>query len=488
MLVELVKTALIGTSRGAVPPSPPGPVADMLASLPTTDAESQLLEAVAVLSRYETCGRAPAAVASIPSPAVADVRPACSRRAADLLAGVLAMTDTPAKRQLLEEWLSLANAAGHRVPHAAIPPLLNYAAGHRAVRDAVAAAIDQRGAWLMSLNPKWRVGVGEHDDPAEVWTTGTKDQRLSALRKLRATEPTAALGLIQSTWKEDGSTDRMAFVEALAVGLSDADEPFLESALDDRSNPVRTAAAALLARLPTSALVRRMTERADAMLTCTANKVTVALPAAFDKSWERDGVAEKVVVGRGQRQWWLSQIVGMVPPTHWSSAWGIEATKVVANVPSDFADLLFDAWADGVRRHPDVAWASAILAVRPRVDLLDGLPTDGQRALATQLLRSARADEDVLVALLQRTSFPFDPRSAGALFDRIDRHVRDNDGKPDYRLGSMLDAVALRVPPNSYDELAERWAGPAWAPYRKPVDGCLSTLQVRRDIQKEFTK
>ncbi len=488
MFDELVKTALIGTARGPVPPVA-GPVAEALSSLPTTDAESKLLDAVAVLSRYESCGRTPVAAEPLPAAAVADVRPACSRRAADLLSGILAMTDTPAKRQLLDEWLTLANGAAQRVPHGLIPALLDCAVRHVAIRDPVAAAVDHRGAWLMSLNPRWRVGVGEKEDAETIWSTGTKDQRVSALRRLRATEPAGAVALVQSTWREDGADERTAFVEAMSVGLGDADEPFLESALDDRSKQVRTAVVSLLSRLPRSGFVQRMTARADAAVAFAAGKIVVTLPAAFDKSWERDDVTEKPAVRSGDRQWWVRQFVAAVPPTHWSTAWEIDARACVAAAgASEFGGLMIDAWADATARHPDPAWAAAILHARPRVDLLEPLSPEARQPIVRQLLRSVRADADLLNALMHQTRFAFDASSADTLFDRIGQHVRDADGKYDYRLGGMLEAVAARVPPSSYDELVERWAGPVWQPYRKAVDGCLSTLQVRRDIQREFPR
>ena len=52
------------------------------------------------------------------------------------------------------------------------------------------------------------------------------------------------------------------FLSVLADGLSLADEPLLEAALDDRAAEVRSWAAYLLARLPGSALGQRMAERA----------------------------------------------------------------------------------------------------------------------------------------------------------------------------------------------------------------------------------
>ncbi|MDB5298193.1 MAG: hypothetical protein JWO31_4176, partial [Phycisphaerales bacterium] len=280
-LDDAVKHALVGTSRGDLPvPPAAGPLGEALAAVAGAAAgpEARLLAAAAVLSAYEACGRVPmkdgdgraagdtaaavvAAASARPAPASPDVAPACSPRAADFLSQLLAMTDTPAKRQLLGEWFDAAAAARRRVPHAALPDVLEYAAGHRAARPQASAVAGERGHWLMAQNPRWQFGVAAEADPKEVWATGKPDQRLAALRRVRAADPPAALALVESTWKEDGADERAAFVAALADGLGPADEPFLEAALDDRSKQVRAAAVELLAKLPGSAFVARMVAR-----------------------------------------------------------------------------------------------------------------------------------------------------------------------------------------------------------------------------------
>jgi hypothetical protein len=505
MLDDLVKTALIGTARATASfDAPTGAVGDALAKLPTTGAESRLLDAVAVLSRYEVCGRVPVPMNVVPAAALADARPACSHRAGELLVRVLA-TDAKSRRTLLDEWLAYAGRAGQRVPPALIPTLLDQAVGDVTVRDAVAASVGARGAWLMAMNPRWRLGLAEQDDPVAIWTTGTPTQRAAAVRRMRATDPLRAVELIRSTWAEDGADERAAFVEGLAIGLTDADEPFLEPALDDRSKQVRTAAAELLARLPGSAFVRRMTERATALLSFTPAvaggllrkgkpaAISVALPTAFDPSWERDGVAEKGSAGLGPKQWWLRQIVAAIPPGHWSTTWGIAPAPCLAALPPEFADVPLDAWDEAAGRSRDVAWVTALLSETarhgrrpPRVELLDVLPPASQQAVATEMLRATISDTAGLMRIIHRTRLAFGPQAAAALFDRIDHHARVAAGRYDYTVGQIMEAVALRVPPDAHDGLAERWSGPAWEPYRKPVDACLTTLQLRRDIQKEF--
>ena len=494
MLDELVKTALIGTTRTAArPPLPAGAVADALASLPATDAEARLLDAVAVVSRYQTCGRTPTAVAELPAPAPQEDRPACSAKAGDLLARTLATAAT-VRKVVLAEWLSAAARANRRVPPAMIPTLLDTAIDDANLRDVLVAAVGQRGAWLMRQNPKWAVGLTEHDDPATVWTTGKAAQRRDAIRRLRLTDPARAVELVKSTWAEDGADERTGFVEAMAVGLTAADEPFLESALDDRSKQVREAAVELLARLPASTFVRRMTERADAMLKPQGRKIAVDLPEEYDPAWARDGIGEKRADGLGQRQSWLRQAVAAVPPAHWSTAWAMDPAACVAAVPREFADVVLQAWDEAAARHPDVAWVVALTSAKvrhgrraPRLELLDALPPGPQQAVVTDLLRATTGDVDDLMNLIHRTRFAFGPTAAEALFSRVDHHAaKAAAGRYDYTLGYLLEAVALRVPPAMVDGLVQRWSGDVWEPYRRWVEPCLATLGLRRDIQREF--
>ena len=116
---------------------------------------------------------------------------------------------------------------------------------------------------------RWQFAAGAREDPRAIWETGTPEQRVSAIRRMRETDPGGARELVGTTWKSDGADERAKFVEAMRTSLSPDDEPFLEAALDDRSKQVRSAAADLLARLPQSAFVERMIERAEPLLAFT---------------------------------------------------------------------------------------------------------------------------------------------------------------------------------------------------------------------------
>ena len=118
------------------------------------------------------------------------------------------------------------------------------------------------------------------------------------------------------------------FPRDLCGGLSMDDEPFLESALDDKHAEVRRAAAELLSRLAESRLCQRMIARVGPLVQFSEHKgklqIDMTLPDQYTKDMARDGV-EKKVQGMGERNGWLYQMIADRPavllvPSHWQVA------------------------------------------------------------------------------------------------------------------------------------------------------------------------
>jgi hypothetical protein len=157
----------------------------------------------------------------------------------------------------------------------------------------------------------------------------------------------------------------------LAPGLSPADEPFLESCLKDRSKTVREAAAGLLARLPGSAYVARMTARADAMISLEEVKkgllkkktasLVVEPPQVWDASLAAEGLDEKPPGGMGKRAWWLRQILTVVPPAHWSARFKLPADDLLRALDeNDYEKDVLAAWIAAASNAADADWCLAL--------------------------------------------------------------------------------------------------------------------------------
>ncbi|MFI6338622.1 DUF5691 domain-containing protein [Streptomyces sp. NPDC050535] len=378
---ELVTVALLGTERRR----PPG-------CGPAQDAPTVLLDAAAVETLRRRAGVRPARAAARPEPAAPDPRPplppAAARRLTLLLAdrpgtgggGGGRRGTTPDLMELLPQWLALANARGFAPPPQTLPALLDAARGRTDLRPAALTFAGPRALWLARLNTDWRFALRSAPgggtalpDPAEpervqqLWQEGLFAERVALLTAIRARRPAAARELLATTWATERAEDRLMFLDSLRSGLCAADEPFLERALTDRSRNVRATAAELLSALPDSALAARMAARAGSCVAVDRTRgvptIVVEAPHECDPSMERDGVVPKAPAGRGERSWWLGQLVEAAPLSTWPRRLGGRTPEDIVALPvaDDWQNELHAAWCRAAVRQRDPGWSRALL-------------------------------------------------------------------------------------------------------------------------------
>ncbi|MDX3852228.1 DUF5691 domain-containing protein [Streptomyces sp. AK02-01A] len=376
---ELVTSALLGTDRRA-------PAAEVMA--PGKDAPVALLDAAALHTVRRRAGLLPARAAERPEPASHDGRAPLPEPARRRLALLLADRSAPSGgggrrgtapdlTELLPQWLAAANEHGYRAPAPLLPALLDAARARTDLRPGALRFAGPRGLWLARLNPEWKFalrsapGGSVVPDPADtgavrlLWEEGLFAERVTLLSAVRARDGRAALELLASTWSTERAEDRLMFLDSLRTGLSGADEPFLERALSDRSRNVRSTAAELLSALPLSALAGRMAARAA---TCVSldrtggrQAVVVEAPHECDADMQRDGVVAAPPTGRGERSWWLGQLVEAAPLSVWPARLGGRTPEEIVALPvlDDWADELHAAWCRAAVR--DARWSAALL-------------------------------------------------------------------------------------------------------------------------------
>ncbi|MDX2601279.1 DUF5691 domain-containing protein [Streptomyces caniscabiei] len=381
---ELVTTALLGTDRR----TPPGAVSGR-------EAPVALMDAAAVATVRRRAGIRPVRAAARPAPAAPDPRPplppAATRRLTTLLTdrpgtGGGRRGAAPDLMELLPQWLALANAYGYAAPPEVLPALLDAARGRTDLRPAVLAFAGARALWLARLNPDWRFalraapgggaalpGPDEPERVGQLWQEGLFAERVALLTAVRARDAASARTLLSSTWSTERAEDRLMFLDTLRTGLEAADEPFLEAALADRSRNVRATAAELLSALPDSALARRMAKRATACVAVDrtgrastapgAPTIVVEAPHECDPGMERDGVLPKAPAGRGERSWWLGQLVEAAPLGAWSPRFGGRTPEEIVALPvaDDWQGELHGAWCRAAVRQRDPGWSRALL-------------------------------------------------------------------------------------------------------------------------------
>ncbi|MYW68380.1 hypothetical protein GTY65_30540 [Streptomyces sp. SID8379] len=399
---DLVSTALLGTERRS------------------STTPRALLDEAAVQTVRRRAGLRPAPAASQPEPAAADPRPPLPAAARSRLATLL--TDrpgtgntrrgsTPDLLELLPQWLATANAYGYAPPPELLPALLDAARGRTDLRPQALTFAGPRALWLARLNPDWKFalratpGAGtalpapqDTEKVRLLWEEGLFAERVALLATVRAYDAEVARTLLAGTWSTERAEDRLMFLDSLRAGLGDADEPFLEQALTDRSRNVRATAAELLSTLPHSALAARMADRA---LSCVAldratGTITIEAPHECDAAMERDGVVPKPPAGRGERSWWLGQLVEAAPLDRWPARLGGRTPQEIVGLPvaDDWQGELHAAWCRAAVRQGDTGWSRALLgsataagaagpgavSLAERAKLLAALPGDERAA------------------------------------------------------------------------------------------------------------
>ncbi|PGH48619.1 DUF5691 domain-containing protein [Streptomyces sp. Ru87] len=394
---ELVGAALVGTERRTPPGVPPG-----------QDPAAALLDAAAADTVRRRAGLRAAAPRPRPVPAPEDRRPplpeAARRRLALLLAdrvgsGVAGARRgaTPDLTELLPQWLAAGNRAGPTVANtsddtdadaegvteaeapddtdADIPGDTDADASGDTDADVPGDAgagspVDASGAATAASGPDGsgsRPGGTGADAVRKLWEEGLFAERVALLESVRRRDPSAAVALLGSTWPTERAEDRLMFLDSLRTGLSGADEPFLEQALSDRSRNVRATAAELLSALPGSALAGRMAARAASYValdpTAAVPQITVEAPHECDAAMQRDGVVPKPPTGRGERAWWLAQLVEATPLGLWPERFGGRSPAGIVALPvtDDWRGELHAAWCRAAVRQRNPEWSRALL-------------------------------------------------------------------------------------------------------------------------------
>lgn len=371
---SLVSTALLGTDRQS-PEEPKGesPLCSVLQQLDWKNSEVALLKSAGIFSVYQLAGKQrnqsidPSEAVPLAKP---DVRPSCSSRiAAHLKVGIEQYPQT------VKELLLLIADAGRRVSPPLLPAVLRYGEKYADAHATIAAVLDSRGQWLAQQNPNWQYisVLSDADDRAvgcsrlrSLWQTGTKKQRMLALRQWRRLDPDEARDVIAQTWKSEDWRTRESILSLFHSGLSMADEPFLEAALDDRSAGVRRSAAECLARLPESRLCQRMAKRVQDCIHLDQKSGwfngEIAFPEGFDIDWKRDGLKKATESGPGSREGWIEQMISKSPLAIWPFKLGT-VQQIVRTHPS--GSMFLYGWAQAIYYQRDTqlsqVWAAMLL-------------------------------------------------------------------------------------------------------------------------------
>lgn len=502
---QLIKSALLGTERHPLDEqtvaalkklgiSTVGEPAEVLAN--AIAAFGQLRKAKIPVVEFE---------GDLPGATEKDALPALSRTSAHHLQLIL----EGKYPELLPEFLELLRKNRRMIPARLLPQLM-------ATKDLknswpqIEPFIGNAGRWLLQQNPDWQqwapLPFAEGKETEKLWETGGSAERVELLRRLRRENPERARSLLEQSWQQEIWTDRLAFLELLLDGLSLADEPFLESCLDDKRKEVRQLAADLLAQLPTSALGQRMYRRAMDSLGFDGRRLVVSIPDEVDEAARRDGIRPIAPEWPGgKKAGWLGQVVSRVPPEHWAHHFGMEAGEVAELfLESDWAETLAEALRLAAIRFKSAVWAEALLTALPGYPGLavwqNGLEELAALVRPEFLLRFATAlfdrNRDFLSAsrqimpLLQAVPGTWPEDLVYLLLQQFRRFALKHNWQPweAPHLPQMLRLMACHAPLSMENVLQEDWEEVEYrnASLATAIADMREVLQFRKAVERGF--
>jgi hypothetical protein len=320
----------------------------------------------------------------------------------------------------------------------------------------------------------------------DAWEHGSRAARLGFFASLRKRDPAAARALVEPGFAKETPEDRAELIARFAVGLSDADEPFLEAALDDRRKEVRLAAARVLACLPTSRLGARMAARAKALVRAGH----VKLPEMPDAAGQRDGLELTPARGEGPRAFYLRQLLAATP----LATWGAPGPALAAVGKSEWREVVVLGWALAAARQRDAAWAEALLGVTLQVPELLGIVAPARRE-AVALAALSRADTPDIPLILRQLDKPFGEKVSraaltavrlGCLGEDADRAPSGSNRARAQAARALLAEIAVDIAPSLLEPLVASLTPPKPTLWHAVLSAVIPLVERRLAMHRTF--
>jgi hypothetical protein len=505
---DILATAVVGTEQREFKlAASEDELGSLLAQISHTDREGSLLSAASVVALYRSAGVAPPTDTQPLPEAHSDDE---MSRGSSASGQHLALMLEGEFREVLPEWLAAMQRASKRVPEENLPALLDHGRMEPSLRDMIVAVLGRRGEWLAAQNPEWTYAIRRDDK--DVWETGSREERLLLLERLRAADPTKARELLATTWSQEPVKDRVGFLEQLATSLSSSDESFLNEALHDRSIEVRRAARVILAALPDSEFSLRVKELATQVVSFKKPLIGKARiegalpedPIAWLKAndIEIDNPPRNAAQSMGAKGWALKELISLVPITHWNELWKKTPIEIIrAGEEGEWRESFAAGFVAAARRDREPDWIEALVSFTasepkkvPLLELVAYLPATRLEALSLHALKAVSAglsDGHPAFHLLIGHRNLWSDQLSRAVVNSVKKRI--NQGKDnivDWQTKAALKQFARYVSPALCDELSLAWPveSESWPGWSKGVAAFQSLLAFRRDMHRAISE
>lgn len=417
---DILNTAMLGTDKR--PPGMEGlpPELQQAASLVVQqkqiDKEEQFLQIASLVFNYRQCGVAPLKnTAHDTAPAGDEEKAYSSPQALQVLKDIIEEDNVA----LMLLWLEHCEGRNLLIHPELLPAMLSLGRQHKQLQPLLASCCGKRGAWLSRFNPEWNFKIDVSE--AEIWETGSLEQRKAVLLETRATNPSLAREWLQQTSSQEDANTKTELMAILATHISEADVPFLESLGTEKSKKVKELAVSLLRQIATSSIVQLyqqvlqqavLYKKEKALLGLSSKHLLeFQLPAMIDEQVFKSGI-EKLSDKKGvsDEEHIIYQLAAAVPPSFWEQQLGISPGEVIALLKKDAKGKhLIAAIAQAIVQFKVPAWALAFVkqADTNHIELFPLLPASEQDQYAINALSYA-ADRAITYCAERRTEWSLD--------------------------------------------------------------------------------
>ncbi|WP_273736572.1 DUF5691 domain-containing protein [Mycolicibacterium septicum] len=381
------------------------------------DPVGSVLRVAGLYAVARRAGQLPTSVETGSDPAPPETRPLITAAHAFLIERALTI------RPILDGVLADIAAAGLRLPPRLIPELLRIQQSG-VVTQELWVAIGNGGQWYAvehfgrghrALRDVLRARPTEWPKETD-YTHGDTAKRLDWLAAARGLDPDRARDLVAAHWAAEDAESRAALLAAFASPEHDADEPFLEAALDDRAVTVRSAAIAVLRGRSRSSYLDRMKDRAAHIFSVKKSllgvKITVHPLPGPDAAAVRDGLSTTKP----------EAVVARTPIGFWAEVFGAVAPEKVARALSDTDQAVLAALTLSALRGNDPTWAVPLLQRCLPADYATCYdPSTAHPAISAEMIRALTniAETAPLVRVAAGLPRPFAPDVSAALFGSL---------------------------------------------------------------------
>jgi Family of unknown function (DUF5691) len=488
----LVASALVGTDRQSPAINFTDPaLTSYQSSLQHQSATQQILGAVSLVSAYQTAGQNAATGIAIPAAADPEQLACCTPQTTQYLGTILAENRYA---DILPELLQLIAEAQQTVPAAFLPLLLDAGYRNKQLRPLILPILGSLGQWLARQNRQWEYGLGAKAAEVDLaviqdlWATGSRSERSAALSQWRALQPAEARQALFSGWKQEKAEDRAVWLGILQVGLSMADEEFLELALADRSKAVNQQAAQLLAQLP-SKYNQRFTELVSKCLVVKNIQDVYQIELHLPSAWPDIAINPLINSSLGTVDRQFIHALSVTDLSIWPGA----VDKLIAAVLKiDQKLLILKGWALAAYYQQRLDWATALLAQADAV-----LDYEDMQRLWQDSPDAKSQQERFFTGLLNADDFLDKFQETFGVMMSAERHWSQSVSSlalqkfdqvvqltNNYYLPSLSIRMANHLDITVLPALQQRQA--AFSSGNFSYNGCVEILELRHQIHQEF--